>query len=71
MNRLDAAKLCPCAADQLVLVGTTIGPVSTGAVTVKFCDHGLHWSPSLTRTHSVSVPEPDWYAVCESCAAEM
>ena len=60
VNRLDAAKLCPWAADTSVLIGTATGPVSTGAVTVKLCDQGLHASPSLTRTHSVSAPEPLW-----------
>jgi hypothetical protein len=55
---------------MFVLTGTTTGPVSIGAVTVKLRDHALQSAPSLTRTHSVSAPEPLWYVVCGSCDAE-
>ena len=57
MNNDDAAKLSPCVAVRFETVST--GPVSIGAVTVKAFDQGPHSVPSLARTHSVSVPEPD------------
>jgi hypothetical protein len=33
-------------------------PIVVGSLTVKLGDHALHCPPSLTRTHSVSVPGP-------------
>src|SRR5690242_6999102 len=58
VNRLDTAKLWLWLADIAALTGATTGPVSRGAVTVKALVQPLHWVPSLTRTHSVSVPAP-------------
>ena len=69
VNRAEAAKVWPAVVRMLVTEFTT-GPVSTGAVTVTLWDHGLHSLPSLTRTHSVSAPEPLWYVICANCAAE-